>query len=75
MASMVNMPISQPLYNLCFLRQSWQWYLSINKIHGEFRSSCTCLQLLYGLHTTPPMHRLSCTRWAGLTGRHLLEFK
>ena len=69
MASMVNRPLlSQPLYNRRHVA-----ILSINKIHGEFRSSCTCLQLLYGLHHTA--HRLPCTRWAGLIGRRLLEFK
>ena len=50
MASMVNRPLASHFYNRRHMA-----ILSINKIHGEFRSSCTCLQLLYGLHTTPPI--------------------
>ena len=46
MASMVNHPLASRRHMVI---------LTINKIHGEFRSSCTCLQLLYGLHTTPPI--------------------
>ena len=53
MASMVNRPLASHFtIDVTYIRMA---ILSINKIHGEFRSSCTCLQLLYGLHTTPPI--------------------
>ena len=51
MASMVNRPLASHFT----IDVTWQYILSINKTHGEFRSSCTCLQLLHGLHTTPPI--------------------
>ena len=54
MASMVNRPLASH-FTIDVTWQSSQANPFHYKIHGEFRSSCTCLQLLYGLHTTPPI--------------------
>ena len=72
MASMVNRPLGPATYRRHVA------IFSINKIHGEFGIRSSCKTYLFtafvwlAYHTA---HRLPCTRWAGLTGRHLLEFK
>ena len=66
MASMVNRPLASHFT----IDVMWQSSPLI-----KYTENSVPRVLVYSFCMYHTAHRLPCTRWAGLTGRHLLEFK